>query len=375
MRFFTPPTGNLVERTLKRWAWVCFVMVLAGGVLQFQLHSIWHMVAFIAAAGIFSAYQWYFIYHNRHKNVHSDSSRGSRTTLGLANWLSIFRGQLSALLLGFAVNPRPAGAWAWLPGLLFLTAALLDLADGYVARVRGEETRLGEELDMFLDGTAVLAASLAAVWWGLAPWLYILVGLARYLFLFGMHLRERRNLPNYDLDPRMIRRALAGSQMGYLAVVLLPIFSPPATVIAGIVFMTPFLFHFVRDWLVVSGKMQPGRDVSIIPDWAPLIIRGLTFAGLVLWIFQWINTPADLAPVVALSVLAALILMGAAGRFAALLVVFGAGFAVAAEGLAIVLMMNLVFGSALFFSGTGKYSLWKPEDRIIYQRAGEKQNS
>jgi hypothetical protein len=66
--------------------------------------------------------------------------------------------------------------------------------------------------------------------------------------------------------------------MNFIVIMLWPIFSPPATTVAAYAFATPFLVHFLRDWLIVSGVISPQ---SVLPIWfrrlssngLPLILR------------------------------------------------------------------------------------------------------
>jgi CDP-diacylglycerol--glycerol-3-phosphate 3-phosphatidyltransferase len=71
-----------------------------------------------------------------------------RPSLGAANWLTLLRGGLIAVLAGFVFQPTLAGGslagWvAWAPAALYIAAAALDGADGFLARVTGSETCLG----------------------------------------------------------------------------------------------------------------------------------------------------------------------------------------------------------------------------------------
>jgi membrane-bound ClpP family serine protease len=67
-----------------------------------------------------------------------------------------------------------------------------------------------------------------------------------------------------------------------------------------------------------------------------------------------------------------MILLGSAGRIAALTGLILAGIEYLAFGLSAQLIMIAVIETALLYLGTGGYSLWKPEDRLIYRRAGER---
>lgn len=66
-----------------------------------------------------------------------------------------------------------------------------------------------------------------------------------------------------------------------------------------------------------------------------------------------------------------LIAAGAAGRIAALAVMLMCGFVLrdgAQNGL---YWAILLAGTGVLLAGTGRYSLWKPEEWLIYHRAGE----
>ena len=71
-----------------------------------------------------------------------------RPSLGAANWLTLLRGGLIAVLAGFVFQPALsdgslAGWIAWAPAALYIAAAALDGADGFLARVTGSATRRG----------------------------------------------------------------------------------------------------------------------------------------------------------------------------------------------------------------------------------------
>lgn len=183
--------------------------------------------------------------------------------LGAGNILTIGRGVLLAGLAGFLFSPRPPeGVLIWIPGLLYTLAVCADLLDGTVARRAGQSTRLGEKLDLFLDGFGVLFAGVLLVQYGLVPGWYLVVGFARYLFLAGIWLRRWYGKPVYDLPASRLRRPLAGFQMGFMAVALWPIFSPTATTIAAVIFGAPFLANFALDWLRVNGLVSAGEFTS-----------------------------------------------------------------------------------------------------------------
>ena len=85
--------------------------------------------------------------------------------------------------------------------------------------------QLGTELDTVYDAVGLLIAPVLAVTYGQLHWSYLLVSIAYYLFVIGIKLREFRGLRVIELPPNISRRAIAGFQMGFVAVVLLPCIS------------------------------------------------------------------------------------------------------------------------------------------------------
>lgn len=174
---------------------------------------------------------------------------------GWANRLTLLRGGLIALAGGFLFQ-SPSGVVAWLPGILYSVAAILDRTDGWVARRSGRTSVLGKELDTEMDALGLLVAPLLAVTLGKFHWSFLAVSAAYYIFSAGLHWRRRQQLPVYPLPPSILRRTLAGLQMGFVAFVLFPVFPAEFTRILGVAFMLPILAGFFLDWLAVSGRLE-----------------------------------------------------------------------------------------------------------------------
>lgn len=185
---------------------------------------------------------------------HSEGGNIQRTGLGIGNVLTISRGMLIALLSGFLLVSPPTGALRWLPGILYAGSILLDFLDGYLARRTGTTTVLGRTLDVEFDALGLLVAPLLAVRYGQLPLWYLAVGVARYLFVGGIRIRQWRSLPVVPLPPSRVRRVLAVLQMLVVSGSLLPIFQPPLTTVVATVAMIPFLAGFFQDWLAVTRK-------------------------------------------------------------------------------------------------------------------------
>jgi CDP-diacylglycerol--glycerol-3-phosphate 3-phosphatidyltransferase len=307
-------------------------------------------------------------------------------SLGLANHLSILRGVLLAYLAGFIFSPRPTGWLAWSAGVLYTGAIVIDYADGIVARLTRHPSRLGAWLDTQLDALGILIAPVLGVWWGqLPPW-YLLVAVAYYLFIGGKWFRTQRQLPLHALPPSIIRRPLAGIQMGFVSAVLWPVLTPPFTWWAATLVMIPFVMGFLRDWLVVSGQLDArsrgyraaSHYISILfRRWLPVGLRAgiaATFASLG-WQFARTGSlaPYDTLTPLAIcwiGVLMLLTIIGILGRLAATLLAIFVGLAMVRLGLYPAAWAVTGCSLALMLLGTGAWSIWQPEEIFLQNHYG-----
>lgn len=171
---------------------------------------------------------------------------------GLANTVTILRSGLYSIVTGLAVA-APTAAVAWLPGLCYGVGVALDNLDGMVARTVGQETVLGERLDMTADTAGFVAAPVVAVLWGLLPWWYLSLSAARYVFLGVRWLRRARALPVFERPDSNLGKYLAGVQMGFLTAVLLPAVPTALGWRLAPIVLAPSLAVFGRDILAISG--------------------------------------------------------------------------------------------------------------------------
>ncbi|MFQ5923628.1 MAG: CDP-alcohol phosphatidyltransferase family protein [Anaerolineales bacterium] len=301
--------------------------------------------------------------------------------LGPGTLATFSRGLMLSGAAGFAFLPRPPGILAWVPMALFTLGELLDYVDGYLARKTNHVTRLGESLDLEFDILGMLIGSGLAVWHRVLPWPFLIIGAATYLFRLGVWIRQRSSRPVLKLPASTSRRPIAGLMMGYLSVMLWPIVDPPATTFVGLFFLVPFLASFTRDWLVVSGAVDPHgeryarwrmRARSILLRWIPLPVRAMLVLTL---IQQWVGGDAYLAerrvlqnsawPVILLeAVLGAMFGLGIAGRVAAFVMLFPVGLSIAFGGFNPSRALALGGALTILILGTGKFSLWQPEESL-----------
>jgi CDP-diacylglycerol--glycerol-3-phosphate 3-phosphatidyltransferase len=352
--------------------------------LVWQSRAAWQWMVQAALLWAFACYQTY-----RRLDLNRPAPGAPLyAELGWGNRLTLLRAWLIAVVGGFLFQPWPEGpVLAWLPGLLYFCAAVLDRVDGYVARRTAHGSLLGNELDMVSDALGLAVVSLLAFGYGQVHWSYLLLGIAYYLFRSGIAWRKTVGLPVYPLPPAMHRRAWAGFQMGFLVAVLWPLFYPPVTTLAGFAFMLPALVGFVVDWLIVSGRidrqaepvdrffrrlahfsystLQPALRVAV-----PLMLAvSVGQTGLPLLPATGANWSNEMmAGGMLLAVL--LVLLGIAGRAACLMLIGLLGWYYSGRSLLpvdYVLFCSVVW---LMLLGTGRFSLWQADDHWINRYDG-----
>jgi CDP-diacylglycerol--glycerol-3-phosphate 3-phosphatidyltransferase len=286
---------------------------------------------------------------------------------------------------------------AWVIVLLYTITDVADFFDGYVARRADHVTELGGVLDMEFDGLGTLVVILLAVSFGqLPPW-YLLLGLARYLFLVGLWLRRQLGRPIADLPPSAHRRVFAGFQMGFLSVVLWPILPRPMATLAGALFAAATGLGFLRDWLAASGALDPaasgyrrvqGRLYRLFAVWLPPLWRLLLVMALANMVRGvWPLPPASwrallagwglpaagvwagLAAALALAG-GALVGLGVLPRLLSIALAVPIGFDIAARGLRWDNGLALVATVFIQLLGPGRFALWPAEERFMFRRLG-----
>jgi cardiolipin synthase len=98
--------------------------------------------------------------------------------MGLANWLTILRIVLIPVFVSLLVYRRPGMAL-----LAFAAAAVTDLLDGYVARLRKMQSRLGAFLDPLADKLLLISSFVTLTYLKALPFWITAVVLSRDVIL------------------------------------------------------------------------------------------------------------------------------------------------------------------------------------------------
>ena len=383
----------------KRWLGVTAVYITTILIFYTILLQNWSNYAtrWLGITILLAIYCLHVLWKHLPQN-HRASETAVLPTLGWGNSLTLLRGLNMSMMAGFLLSPWTDGWLAWVPAILYTTADIADYLDGYAARKTNHTTQLGETLDMEFDGLGLIIVSLLAIWYGQLPWWYLIIGFARYFFVFGLWLRKRQNLPEHPMIFSWHRRIFAGFQMGFMSVVLWPIVPAIGATIAGTMFALATSASFLRDWLLVIGWLDAKTDLyriwqqriyrftavylppifrtllllcmldiigkMMLPirpyAWADLFTSwGLPFAHqlALIWLFLGIFS-------------AFMIFIGAAGRIFAILILFPIGFDMVVNGASGVNSVALICTLYVLMLGTGALSFWQPEEKFMTLHAG-----
>jgi phosphatidylglycerophosphate synthase len=318
---------------------------------------------------------------------HAPGDSELRPSLGAANAITVTRAALAATLAGFLIQPSLTGAealWEWLPGLVYMIVAVLDYADGYVARRSADVTCLGEFLDTQVDALALLLVSGLLVANGKAPLPYLWVGVGYYVLQAAIALRRAAGKTIGVVTPRPDARWVAGCEMAFAALALLPVFQPEATRPAAWVMTLALGISLGRDWVIVCGRAdQAGETPSPTRNrfWTgldrglPLALRTATAGGLMLAIGASPQGALDGLPfpVGKLAVAcAALCALGVAARAAAMLLSLLCAWWLIPSSPSGTACVSLMAAIGLILTGAGRPRIWQPEDELLMRKRGDR---
>lgn len=167
--------------------------------------------------------------------------------IGYANLITATRLVLVAVT-GTALWLSPGVTLAWRTVVVGSGAALLDLADGWVARRTRTTTAFGARFDMEVDAALIMILSALAWRWEKAGGWVLLSGLLRYAFVAAGAVRPwmRAALPD-----SLRRKTVCVVQIGALIVILAPVARQPASGVAAAAALALLVWSFAVDtwWL------------------------------------------------------------------------------------------------------------------------------
>jgi phosphatidylglycerophosphate synthase len=175
-------------------------------------------------------------------------------TFGPANWVTMVRGALVALVAGVIGEARlPVIAAA--AAAAAIIATLLDGLDGWLARRSGMSSAFGARFDMEVDALLILALSILAWRYDKAGAWVIASGLLRYLFVVAGWIWPWMERP---LEPSRRRQTVCVIQIVALIAVVLPAVTPPMSTAIAAAALAVLAASFLIDtsWLVLHRREQ-----------------------------------------------------------------------------------------------------------------------
>jgi phosphatidylglycerophosphate synthase len=339
--------------------WLVSLLLLAGLFWQIANHESvlsWLEIS-IAAGLVFLAFLWIALPENRY------SSYGMlQFQFGLANTLSILRGLILMGLVGYIVVPYRHTNLELIPGAAFLAALILDAADGVAARMLGQITRLGENLDRWLDFAALLIGTSILVAQYIIPRYFMLICLAYLLLAVKEWLFFKRMKP---LQPSQSQRMMINLSMGLIGMGLLPVYSSGVISTASIFILFALVAVIIHGFLIDCEVLPEIRRIRK-PDtyWYDLflLVIRLAAAGLMMFSPSYPTDFSSFLPGFLLTMTAIVGFLPRLGMMGILLITGSLLSHPTADGL---LWVSFILAASSLILGAGSIALWTPEDNWL----------
>lgn len=170
-------------------------------------------------------------------------SHAATRPFGLANWVTLFRLNLVALMLLALWPGEPASVAAWLLFSIAASALVLDGVDGWLARRRREVSEFGSRMDMAADTAFTIITTLCLVSFGLVGAWVMVIGLMRPAFAAAGRIWPALSAP---LPESRARKIACGGSLACLVAGLAPPLAPLAPALA-LLALLQLVWSFGRD--------------------------------------------------------------------------------------------------------------------------------
>jgi phosphatidylglycerophosphate synthase len=170
---------------------------------------------------------------------------------GAANQVTTIRLALVGVIAALIGEPSGAGNAA-IAAATATVVAILDGADGWIARRTRMSSQFGARFDMEVDALLIMALSVLAWQFGKAGAWVLLSGLLRYIFIAAGWIWPWMRDP---LPPSRRRQTICVVQVAGLIVAVAPIITPPLSTLAAAAALLVLAYSFVIDtvWLWRHG--------------------------------------------------------------------------------------------------------------------------
>ena len=147
--------------------------------------------------------------------------------MNLPNKITLLRVILiPAFLVVYLLNPMPDLINKWFALVLFVTAAITDAVDGYLARKLGQVTNIGKLMDPLADKMLVCGALVAFVYTGVVPVWAVIIMISREFYVSGLRMLALEQ--NVVLAADISGKVKMGVQLTLIIYILVP---PPVDIL------------------------------------------------------------------------------------------------------------------------------------------------
>lgn len=240
-----------LERDAGRDLGCAGVLVLASAFAARHLAGLSHGYV-LKAALLFAACAWMAWRALPASHPHARLGAANRITLARLGTASLL-----AALVGESARLAPAASWAVVA--VATACALLDLADGAVARRSGLESAFGARFDMETDAWFTLVLSSLVLWFGKAGAWVLAAGLMRYAFVGAAHWWPWLTAP---LPPSTRRKTVCVVQITALIVCLGPIVPRGVSSLIAAGGLLLLAWSFIRDIRWLARHRRAGDALS-----------------------------------------------------------------------------------------------------------------
>jgi phosphatidylglycerophosphate synthase len=172
---------------------------------------------------------------------------------GAANYVTMFRAVVMALVAGL-IGESGSAQLVWFTIGIVALVAVLDGADGWLARRSGMKSGFGARFDMETDAALILVLSVLVWRHGKAGGWILMCGLMRYVFVAAGWL-----LPWLAAPLRSTRRGKTVAVIQYigLSIALAPIIMPPLSAAVAAVTLAALAWSFAVDVMWLRREAGP----------------------------------------------------------------------------------------------------------------------
>lgn len=138
---------------------------------------------------------------------------------------------------------------------LYSLNLILDYLDGFIGRKTRTDTKTRRKIDNEFDSIALVYLTITSAINQWIPRWMIIIGLMHYIFYLSLTIRNKLWKKNHRLPKSRMRRVIGAFSTTLLLPIIL-ISQKNIITFLGSLMVISLLYSFIRDWLIVTGKIK-----------------------------------------------------------------------------------------------------------------------